>query len=91
MWKEIQYQQNQEVSKKANIINPLHKTLNEARQLTKKAYQDYYLLKKKAHKLRGTFLDRKAEALYEDKNLKKSTVIKQLKHREQQRVSARAI
>ena len=79
------------LAKKANIVHPLHKSLNEARKLTKQAYQDYYAMKKKAHKLRGTYLDRKAEALAEAKDMKKSTVIKQLKHREQQRVSSRAI
>ena len=76
------------LAKKVKIHNPLHKSLSEARELTKAAYTEYYNLKKKAHKLRGTFLDWKAEALAEAKNTKKSSVIKQLKHREQQCVSA---
>ena len=79
------------LAKKANIHNPMHKSLDEARQLTKEAYKEYYQIKKKAHKLRGTFLDRKAEAIAEEKDMKKATIIKQMKHREQQRISSRAI
>ena len=55
------------------------------------AYKTYYQMKSKAHKMRGTYLDRKAAALAEEKELDKATVIKQLKHREEQRTSGRII
>lgn len=69
-------------------MNPLHKSLSQARELTKAAYKDYYALKKKAHKLRGTYLDKKAEALAESKDTSKASILKQMKHREEQRVSS---
>ena len=79
------------LAKKAQIDQPLHNTAEEVKVLLKQAYVDYYKLKKDAHKLRDTHLDKLAEAVAEEKEVNKSSIIKQLKHREAQRTAARSI
>jgi hypothetical protein len=67
------------------------KNLEFINQRLKKAFQDYYCLKSSHRELRYTALEQRAEAMANEGNLQKKKVLKELRQREQQRVTAKKI
>ena len=79
------------LAKKVQVTNPMSCSLEEAKEILKDTYKTYYSMKKDAVKLRISHLDSKAEAIAKETDSDKTTVLKQMKEREQQRTDARII
>jgi hypothetical protein len=78
--------------KKAGIpTRPGETTITEIQEELHKATKHYYIQKKSAAQLRDTYLQRLAAAVAAKGDLKKETVIKHLRQREQQRSTAKKI
>ena len=80
------------IEKQVGITKSLHKSLQEIHEEENKAWKEYWDVKKKATKLRKSFLTQRAEAIAEESETQvAANVYKQLLTREKQREDARKI